>query len=66
MAKMSCDGCCGMHPCGKCAISVLVFGILFLIAGFNLWAAAPAWFNGWTLLGVFMALWGLMGMMMKK
>lgn len=55
-----------MHMCGKCAISVLVFGILFLIVGFNLWSAAPMWFNAWSILGVFMALCGLMGMMMKK
>ena len=55
-----------MHMCGKCAISVLVFGILFLIAGFNLWAGAPVWFNGWSIVGIYIGLWGLMGMMMKK
>jgi len=51
---------CGMHLCGKCSWSVLVFGLLFLIAGLGLWAGAPAWWNGWTILGAFFFIWGLM------
>lgn len=64
--KMKCDGCCSMHICGKCAPMMLVFGILFLIAGFNLWTSAPYWFNFNTIIGVFLAIWGLAAMMMKK
>ena len=48
---------------GKFSLMVLVFGILFLIAGLGLYSAA--WFNGWTILGAFLALWGLMPMMGK-
>ena len=40
---------------------VLIFGILLAVAGLGLFAAS--WFNGWTILGVFMILWGLMPMM---
>lgn len=57
------EGMCGMHLCGKCTWMVLVFGIIFLIAGLGLYSAA--WFNGWTILGAFLALWGLMPMMSK-
>lgn len=54
---------CGMQVCGKCATVNLIFGILFLIAGFGMWSGAPAWWNGWTLIGLFLALWGLSGFM---
>ncbi len=65
--KMKCDsGCCSMHICGKCAPMILVFGILFLIGGFGLWTGAPAWFNFETIVGVFLALWGLIAMTMMK
>ncbi|VVB57004.1 Uncharacterised protein [uncultured archaeon] len=64
---MKCEGgCCGVHWCNKCALPVFVFGLLFLIAGTGVWVGAPMWFNGWTILGVFMALGALMTMMMKK
>ncbi len=65
-AKMCCEGICGMHLCGKCAMPMAVFGLLFMIVGFNLWNGAPGWFNGWSILGVFMALWGVMAILMKK
>lgn len=55
-----------MHICAKCAPMMLVFGILFLIAGFNLWPTAPFWFNGWSIIGIFAVLWGLVAMTMKK
>lgn len=60
-----CDSCgtCGMHLCGKCAWAQLVFGILFLLAGLNVFAGMP-WLNGWTILGVYLGLWGLMAMTM--
>lgn len=50
-----------MHICGKCSPMVLLFGLLFLVAGLGLYAAS--WFNGWTLIGAFMGLWGLMSLM---
>lgn len=56
---------CGMHLCGKCAPMTLIFGILFLVAGLNLWTGAPAWFNGWSIVGLFLFLWGLMSFMKK-
>ncbi|MBS3070373.1 hypothetical protein J4220_02595 [Candidatus Micrarchaeota archaeon] len=56
------SGCvCGMHSCGKCSPMILLFGILFLIAGLGLYTAT--WFNGWSILGVFFVLWGGMSMM---
>ena len=55
---------CGMHLCGQCAPLILIFGILFLVAGLNLWNPG-AWFNGWSLLGAFFALWGLWSFMKK-
>lgn len=48
---------CGMQICGKCSAVNIIFGILFLIAGLGLFTAP--WYNGWTLIGVFLALWGL-------
>ncbi len=51
---------CGMYVCKKCGVSNLIFGLLFLVAGLGLWSAS--WFNGWTILGVFLALWGLMSL----
>ncbi|MDE1798195.1 MAG: hypothetical protein KGH63_02205 [Candidatus Micrarchaeota archaeon] len=61
-----CDMCCGMHLCGKCSMVNLIFGLIFLVAGFGLWGNAPAWFNGWTIVGAYLALWALGMMMMKK
>lgn len=52
---------CGMHTCGKCSAMVLIFGILFLIAGLGLFTAS--WFNGWFLVGLFLALWGILAYM---
>jgi hypothetical protein len=66
MAKMKCAGNCGMHLCCQCALPQLIFGILFIVAGFGLWAEAPAWFNGWSILGIYLGLWGLMAMMKKN
>lgn len=43
----------------------MVFGILFLIVGFNLWAAAPFWFNGWSVIGAYLFLWGLIDQIKK-
>ncbi len=48
---------CCMGICKKCATVQVVFGILFLVAA--LWKTAPAWFNAWTLVGVYLLLWGL-------
>ncbi len=50
-------GVCGMHLCGQCSMIVLLFGILFLVAGLGLFTAS--WFTGWTLAGAFLLLWGL-------
>ncbi len=57
---------CGLHLCGMCAKITLVFGILFLIAGFGWWGGAPGWFNGWTLIGLYLGLLGLGPWMMKS
>ena len=66
MAKECCnDGTCGMHLCCKCVLPMLLFGILFLIEGFKIWPDAPVWFNGWTILGLFFAIWSVVGMMKK-
>ena len=54
---------CGMHLCGKCSMAVLIFGLIWLIAGLGLWNPG-AWFNGWTILGAFAVVWGA-GAMMK-
>ncbi|MFH0955204.1 MAG: hypothetical protein V1777_03805 [Candidatus Micrarchaeota archaeon] len=66
MADKTAGDTCGMHCCGKCSPLIFIFGILFLIAGLNLWNPAPAWFNGWSILGLFFFLWGLTGFLMKK
>lgn len=55
-----------MHLCSKCALPNFIFGLLFVIAGFGFWADAPMWFNFETLIGLYLGLWGLMAMMMKK
>ncbi len=57
MGKDSNMCACGMHLCGQCSMMVALFGILFLVAGLGLYVAP--WFNGWTLLGAFLALWGI-------
>ncbi len=59
-------GVCGVHLCGQCALPNFIFGLLFLVAGLGLWSGAPVWFNGWTLVGLYLGLWGLMSMMMGK
>lgn len=63
MAKDESCGTCGMHLCSKCALPNVIFGLIFLVGGLNLWSGAPAWFNGWTTIGVYLALWGLLSMM---
>ncbi len=55
---------CGMHLCGKCAMMNIIFGLIFVVAGLGLYAAP--WFNGWTIIGAYLALWGLAMAMMKK
>ena len=52
---------CGMHLCNKCASVNIIFGLLFLVASLGL-SAAP-WFNGWTIIGVYLVVWGLSGFM---
>lgn len=54
-----------MHLCKTCTVPQMVFGILFLIVGFNLWTAAPFWFNGWSIAGAYLFLWGLIDQMKK-
>jgi len=56
---------CGMHLCKTCTLPNIVFGLLFLIVGFGLWTEAPAWFNGWSIIGAYLALWGIIDMMKK-
>lgn len=51
-------GTCGMYTCKKCGVVNIIFGILLLIAA--LWSGAPTWFNGWTVIGVYLLLWGIM------
>ena len=50
---------CGQYICKKCAIMNLIFGILLFIVGLGLWRSAPAWWNAWTLVGLYVGLWGL-------
>ena len=52
-------GACGMYICKKCGITNVIFGIILLIAGLGLWKDAPMWWNGWTIVGVYLAIWGL-------
>ena len=59
-------GTCGMYTCKSCGIFNIVFGILFLIAGTGIWANTPNWFNGWTILGVYVLLWGIMSGVIGK
>jgi len=63
--KECCNDCgvCGMHLCKKCTLPVLMFGLLFIVAGTGVWVGAPVWFNMTTVLGLFMALWAAMSMM---
>jgi len=56
---------CGMYICKKCGVVNVIFGILFLIAGLGLWNG-PSWWNGWTLIGVYLGLWGIMSSMGKE
>ena len=55
---------CGMYICKKCGWINLIFGILFLIAA--LWNGLPAWFNPWTLIGLYLLLWGIGSAFMGK
>ncbi len=59
-------GTCGMYICKKCAIVNAIFGIILLVAGIGLWKSAPMWFNGWTILGVYLAVWGLFSLGEKE
>ena len=51
-------GTCGMYNCKKCGVVNIIFGILLLTV--SLWNGAPAWFNPWTVIGVYLLLWGIM------
>jgi hypothetical protein len=42
-----------------------LFAVLFLVMGLGLWAGAPAWWNPWTLVGLYFLLKALGPMMMK-
>jgi len=53
-------GTCGMYICKKCAVANIIFGILLLVVALGLWSSAPNWWNGWTIIGVYLLLWGLM------
>ena len=57
------SGMCGMHLCGKCAIVNLIFGLIFLVQSLGLYTAT--WFTPWTIVGVYLLLWGLGSMLMK-
>jgi hypothetical protein len=61
-----CGDSCSMHLCKQCAMPNVIFGLLFLILGFGVWTGAPSWFNFSTLVGLYLALWGLMSMMGKN
>ena len=64
---MACEGgCCGMHLCNQCAIPNVIFGLLLIIAGFGIWVGAPMWFNLETIIGVYLAVWGLFALLLKK
>ncbi len=58
------DECCGMHLCSKCALPMLIFGIVFILA--SLKVAVFATLDPWLVVGVFLALLGLMSMMGGK
>lgn len=66
-----CSGCCdeawpscGMHWCKKCAPIMVFFGILFLAVGTKI-VALPEWFNMEFLLGLILALSGIMATIKK-
>ncbi len=49
------DTSCGLHFCGKCGLLVLIFGIVYILAGLKMITVDP-----WLVLGVFFGLLGLM------
>ena len=55
---------CGMYICKKCGVMNIVFGVLILVVGLGLWEMllgnAPGWWNAWTLIGIYLGLWGIM------
>lgn len=51
---------CGMYICKKCGVMNIVFGVLILVVGLGLWRNAPGWWNAWTLIGIYLGLWGIM------
>ena len=48
---------CGFHPCGKCGMVMLIFGIIYILISLNV--SVFAGINPWLVLGVFFALLGL-------
>ena len=48
---------CGFHPCGKCSIFMLVFGVIYILI--SLKVSVFAGVDPWLVLGVFLALMGL-------
>ncbi len=57
------ENVCGMNICKKCGTVNLIFGVLFLVASLGLFVAP--WFNGWTLIGLYLLLWGVSALFMK-
>ena len=53
---------CGMHLCSKCTPVIVLFGLLFLVAGLGLYMSS--WFNGWSIAGAFLVVWGAASKMM--
>ncbi len=54
-----CSKTCAMHVCEKCSPFAAIFGLLFLLAGLNIFQFS--WFNGWTILGVMLIVVALSG-----
>ena len=57
---------CGMQVCKKCGAVNVIAGALILIAALGLWDGAPAWFNAWAFVGVYLLLWGIMAVAGKQ
>ena len=57
---------CGMWTCKKCGVVNIIFGVLILVVALGVWDGAPAWWNAWTFLGIYLALWGMMAAMGKQ
>ncbi|HIH37689.1 hypothetical protein J4460_02935 [Candidatus Woesearchaeota archaeon] len=49
---------CGMLICKKCGYVNVVAGILLILSALS--TNAPAWFTPWTIVGLYLILWGAM------